>query len=282
MADPSTAVEISTINSQGSQKSPRTKRSRSPSPFSAVPQGPPFKKQMSTMPIKPWIKNEHLFKNIQEKLALYGLGPYDIPVLSDRWLPFNVQAKILTLTQNVLEEALFEFLYRIWPEVCVENGWEEMGEAELNELATAMIAGIQTHKDDIKGLIDYENSQISDSLSDLLEKIGQIRHCVVHRTKKIPVIIVEFMVRDASYITMYLKDIERTKIIDNLCRPIEPLSFNLQSRFGEKLPVKVERKLKKTSAEVDKIKVTLRVEEEIERLAQLQLEHIKAQDEGIY
>ncbi|KAB8298661.1 hypothetical protein EYC80_000839 [Monilinia laxa] len=282
MADPSTAVVISSINFQRSQNNPGTKRSRSPSPFSADPQGSPLKKQMFTMPIKPWIKNEHLFKKVQEKLAFYGLGPYDVPVLSDRWLPFNVQAKILTLTQNVLEEALFEFLYEIWPEVCVENGWEEMGEAELNELATAMIAGMQTHKDDIKEVIDHENSQISDSLSDLLEKIGQIRHCAVHRTKKIPVIMVEYMVRDASYITMYLKDIERTKILDNLCRPLEPLPFNLQARFGDKLQVKVERKLQKTSVEIDKIKEALRVEEEIERLTQLQLEHIKAQDEGIY
>lgn len=145
-----------------------------------------------------------------------------------------------------------------------------------------MIAGMQTHKDDIKELVDYENSQISDSLSYLLEKIGQIRHCAVHRTKKIPVIVVEFMVRDASYITMYLKDIERTRILDNLCRPLEPLSFNLQARFGDKLQARVERKLKKTSAEIEKIKEALRVEEEVERLTQLQLQHIKAQDEVIY
>lgn len=115
---------------------PEAKRSRSPSPFTAVPQGPSLKKRMPAMPIKPWIKNEHLFKKVQETLAFYGLGPYDVPVLNDRWLPFNMQSKILTRTQNVLEEALFEFLYRNWPEVCVENGWEEMGEAEYVDIKT--------------------------------------------------------------------------------------------------------------------------------------------------
>ncbi|QSZ32258.1 hypothetical protein DSL72_001832 [Monilinia vaccinii-corymbosi] len=299
MADSNPGARTPSSNSQLSQNSesaprvkaaadvshvtdPKTKRSRSPSPFSASPQAPPSKRRVPASPIKPWIKNEHLFREVEDKLSFHGLGPYDVPVASDKWLPFNVQSKILTRTQNVVEDALFVFLHKNWPETCVENGWEEMGEAELDELAPAMIAGMQAHKDDIAGLIDGENSHISDRLSYLLEKIGQIRHCAVHRTKRIPVIVVELMVRDATYITTYLKDDERAKILDSLCRSLEQLSLNLQARFGDKLLGRVERKLKRTNAEIEKIKEALRIEEKRERQSQLQLEDIKVQDEGIY
>lgn len=118
------------ITSEPRTTNSRRKRSRSSSPFPAVSEAPPEKKRMSTPPPKPWIKNEDLFQEIQKKLSLYGLGPYDIEVASDKWLPFNIQSKILNRAQNVLEEVLFEFLESNWPEICRENGWEEMGEAE--------------------------------------------------------------------------------------------------------------------------------------------------------
>ncbi|ESZ99480.1 hypothetical protein SBOR_0143 [Sclerotinia borealis F-4128] len=282
MADHKSVGNVPSTHSQQEKKNPKTKRSRSPSPFSMIPEAPPSKRRIYNPPIKPWIKNDDIFMEVQDKLSLYGLGLYGVPVASDKWLPFNVQSKILNRAQNLLEEALFEFLHKTWPELCAENGWEEMGEAELNELAPVMMAGIKAHNDEIEQLIDFYNPQVSVSLPYLLEKIGQIRHCAVHRTKKIPVIIIELMVRDASYITMYLKDDERTKALDNLCRPLEPLSFNLQARFGDELEGRVERELKRTSAEIEKIKEALRIEEEREKKAQMQMEHIKAQDEKVY
>lgn len=85
---------------------------------------------MISTPTKPGIKTHDYYEKVQKRLSPYGLGPYDGPVASDKWLPFSIQSKILTRAQVMLEEALFEFLKTNHEHVCEENGWEEMGEAE--------------------------------------------------------------------------------------------------------------------------------------------------------
>lgn len=145
-----------------------------------------------------------------------------------------------------------------------------------------MLPGMESHEDTIEQFINPSHPQIASPLPELLSKIGQIRHCAVHRTKKIPVIILEFMVRDASYITTYISDVSRTNTLDDLCRPLEPLSFNLQARFGDKLKGKVQRILQRTQTEVEKLREALRIAEEKEKQTSLHLEEVFRQDEGIY
>ncbi|KAJ8067935.1 hypothetical protein OCU04_003517 [Sclerotinia nivalis] len=272
-----------TQSQQEEQKNSSIKRSRSPSPFSAVTDAPPPKRQMSSVPITPWITKHDTYKEVQKQLSPYGLGPYDGRVASDKWLPFSVQSKILTRVQIILEEALFEFLNTNFPHVCEENGWEEMGEAELIELAVSIMIQLDGDKDRLSSLLDgdiYDHS--SETLWCLLLKISQIRHCAVHRTKKIPVITLELMVRDAVYVTSYIQDKERTEILDSICRPLEPLSFNLEARFGERLAKKAQRNLERINNKVKQLQELLREEEVRQRVANMEMENIQRQDEGIY
>ncbi|CAD6449065.1 1ac3cfcb-0e54-4bcf-a194-7083b05f711e [Sclerotinia trifoliorum] len=244
---------------------------------------PPPKRQMSFPPITPWITRHDTYKEVQKQLSPYGLGPDDGRVASDKWLPFSVQSKILTRVQIVLEEALFEFLNTNFTHVCEENGWEEMGEAELIDIAVSIMIQLDGDKDRFSSLLDgeiYDHS--SETLRCLLLKISQIRHCAVHRTKKIPVITLELMVRGAVYVTSYIQDKKRTEILDSICRPLEPLSFNLEARFGERLAKKAQRNLERINNKVQQLQELLKEEEVRQAVANMEMEIIQRQDEGIY
>ncbi|APA15747.1 hypothetical protein sscle_15g105170 [Sclerotinia sclerotiorum 1980 UF-70] len=272
-----------TQSQQEEQRNSSIKHSRSPRPFSAVTDTPPPKRQMSSGSITPWITRHDTYKEVQKQLSPYGLGPYEGKVASDKWLPFSVQSKVLTRVQIVLEEALFEFLNTNFPHVCEKmdgRRWARL--SKLIELAVSIMIQLDGDKDRLSNLLDGEiYNHSSETLRCLLLKISQIRHCAVHRTKKIPVITLELMVRDAVYVTSYIQDKERTDILDSICRPLESLSFNLEARFGEILAKKAQRNLERINNKIEQLQELLKEEEIRQGVANMEMENIQGQDEGI-
>lgn len=179
-----------------------------------------------------------------------------------------------------LSECLF-----VIPECIHNRGYvTNLNLNRLIELAVAiMIQFDWPGNDHFIGLLDETVlQQSSETFPELLLKIGQIRHCAVHRTKKIPVITLELMIRDAVFVAACIQDKERTGLLDNLCRPLEPLSFNLQARFGAKLIKKAERNVEKVNKKIKELQELLRDEEIRLDVAKKSVEHIEAQDERVY
>ncbi|KAI9642543.1 hypothetical protein NHQ30_009348 [Ciborinia camelliae] len=260
---------------------PSFKRSRSPSPDSITLEAPPLKRQMTSRQMTSrtanlWIDNSDIFHGVQEKLSLYGLGPYDLPVASEKWLSFNLQHDILTHTQSVLEAAMFEFLQENFPHVCEENEWEEAKEAELNGLAPVILALVLADTDgmfhDVNNFNMARHIKRDLSLRTILEKIGQIQHCAVHRTKRIPIIILELMVCDAVYIIACLHGLSnpRTMHLNLLRWRIYDLSHNLEMRFGDDIKGVILRDVKRVVTEIKKMTGDLKKAE---------MDKIKAEEE---
>lgn len=105
------------------------KRSRSNShPFEESP----AKKKRQQIPSIPPARSQAANELPEDgsRLSRYGLGPYDTPVSSPRYLAFKIQHKILTRVQTILEECLYDFAQDWFAPMMEKEGWESADEVE--------------------------------------------------------------------------------------------------------------------------------------------------------
>lgn len=159
---------------------------------------------------------------------------HKIPPLFPIYLPFEVQHKLFSSLQSLLESACYDFGLRTMPEVLRNHKWDCAESMELN----CWVGAVLKQEDIISS-----SQSCATPIENVLRSAANIRHTAVHRLRVNAKAIQQFLL-DAETLAVFLEDVVLQRTVSRLRRDTRAIIEELEQN-KHFLRSKLDKTLKK-------------------------------------